>query len=123
MPQSETARRDAWREANRATTVTGRKVQPEPAPREGIHEDHAPAPSVVTHPANAAPESGADRYANVLVDHADDDVARNDAHRQGSPGTTATGDPAARYAATPNTDGTTAEGEPVTTGEVTDGTE
>jgi hypothetical protein len=59
----DTARRDAWRGASRATTVTGGRVQPEPAPREGIHEDHVPHGHTATDPANAAPEG--DVYRNV----------------------------------------------------------
>jgi|HubBroStandDraft_6_1064221.scaffolds.fasta_scaffold49418_6 hypothetical protein len=50
----DTARRDAWRNAQGATTVTGERVKPGDAPREGIHEDHVPHGSQVTDPANAA---------------------------------------------------------------------
>lgn len=47
-----TARRDAWRDAQHATTVTGERVRPGDAPRES---DHAPHGNEATDPANAAP--------------------------------------------------------------------
>jgi hypothetical protein len=60
-------RRDAWRQAQLATTVTGRRVQPGAARREGIHEEYVPDPTHetarVTHPSNAAPEEIARRAA------------------------------------------------------------
>lgn len=59
MSDDSAARRDAWRDAQTATTVTGERTQPGDAPREGIHEDHAPTPSNATDPSNAAPEATA----------------------------------------------------------------
>jgi hypothetical protein len=49
---SDTARRDTWRDANSATTVTGKRTGGVP-PREGIHEGHVHTPTEATHPANA----------------------------------------------------------------------
>jgi hypothetical protein len=60
MPDDSDARHRAWRDAQPATTVTGKRVQPGAAPREGIHEDHVPdlthETAAVTHPSNAAPQ-------------------------------------------------------------------
>lgn len=53
----DTQRRDAWRESQGATTVTGETAKPGSAPRQGIHEDHVPHSSQATDPANAAPEA------------------------------------------------------------------
>ena len=60
MTDDSAARRDAWRNAQTATTVTGERAQPGDAPRENIQEDLVPDPTHetarVTHPSNAAPE-------------------------------------------------------------------
>jgi hypothetical protein len=65
----DTARRDVWRDAQAATTVTGRRTQPLPGRFESRSEalelldEVAPDPehvaSQVTHPPNAAPEATA----------------------------------------------------------------
>jgi hypothetical protein len=66
------ARRDAWRDASRATTVTGSRVQSEPAPREAIHEEHARSSSEAADPSNAFPErtqhNRDGKYTNVQTD-------------------------------------------------------
>jgi hypothetical protein len=61
MADDSQARRDAYREAQHATTVTGERVQSGDAPRQGIHEDLPPDPThdtaQVGHPHNYAPEA------------------------------------------------------------------
>jgi hypothetical protein len=52
----DTTRRDAWRDAQAATTVTGEKPETHRGrtTQEHAHEDHVPHGSKVTDPENAA---------------------------------------------------------------------
>jgi hypothetical protein len=100
----DTARRDAWRDASRATTVTGSKVQPEPAPREAIHEEHARSSSEATDPSNAATYRRPDGTV----------VVKDDRHGENVAAVTHPSNAAPPATAFTNTDGTTTEGEPVT---------
>jgi hypothetical protein len=73
MSDDSAARRDAWRDAQNATTVTGERAFPGTTHHpENIHEDLPPDPehetARVTHPSNAAPGHSALTNVGTVYD-------------------------------------------------------